>query len=139
MENNESYIKAAKIIASCPKSRLPIVLEILKKGGLDFTEEEIPNISASSSQLRSPSVLKLKRSNQNHPNWKPTSNPHIVKLREAYNEGISLTELGRRVHLHKTTLYQYLYGNSEPDRFVADEIVYAIFDMLPYLDPRNKN
>lgn len=138
MENTDAYLWAARIIASCPKYKIPMVLEFLRKGGVEFTDDEVRSLTGADSQHRSKSALKTKRAIQDHPNWKPTDNPHIIKLREAYNEGLSLTELGRRVGLHKTTLYQYLYGNTEPNGMMADEIVYEIFEMMPHLDPRNK-
>ena len=33
------YVKAAHIVATCPKSRLPMVLEILRQGGIEIQPE----------------------------------------------------------------------------------------------------
>ena len=134
MTQQELYLKAAKIIAACPKNRLQFVLETLNKGGLEFLDDDVEKIRKSTVPYDKTEHLKRNRKDQDHEKWLETDNPYILKLREAYDMGISLTRLGRACGLHKTTLYHYLYAERIPSRETCEMIIKAAFEMMPELN-----
>lgn len=133
MTEQELYIKAAKVIASCPTNRLSYVLETLKMGGLEYLDDDVEKIRKTTKAYDKTETLKRNRKDQDHEKWLETDNPYILKLREAYDMGISLTKLGRICGLHKTTLYHYLYAERIPSRETCEMIVKAAFEMMPEL------
>ena len=129
MENQEMYIRAAKIIATCPASRLRFVLATLEKGGVHFTEEELATIKSAIARPSKTATLVERRKVQNREEWKKTDNKYILRLREAYDKGASLTQIGRIVGINKATAYKYLWGRITPSDSIGQRIVDACDSM----------
>lgn len=124
MANNNDYLKAARIVANCPKGRLPAVLAILKSGGIEIDQDEVQRQLNYTGKKKS--TLQSRRSGQARERFLDTDDPCVLKLREAYDLGISFTHLGRIVGLHKTTLYKYLYAERFPTNSMKEKIIAAI-------------
>lgn len=124
MTSNNDYLKAARIVANCPKGRLPEVLAILKSGGIEIDQNEVQR--QRNSIGRKKSTLQSKRSEQARERFLDTDDPCALKLREAYDLGISFTHLGRIVGLDKSTLYKYLYAERFPAHAMKGKIIAAI-------------
>ena len=131
MDEKQLYINAAKIISSCPKERLPYVLKTLEDGGISFDSEEIKEMCRAVSWRDRTVSLTASRSVADTSNWSETTNPCILKLREAYKVGISLTKLSRMVGLNRSTLYKYLYASIIPNRGISVRIMEAINELTP--------
>ena len=125
MESNEMYIKAAKIIATCPAKRLPAVLSVLEKGGIVFTNEELEKMKLSAAHPSKTDILISNRKEQKKEEWKETDNEYIIRLREAYDKGVSITQISRIVGVNKATAYKYLWGWRTPSRCIGEKIVEA--------------
>lgn len=124
-EKNE-YLKAARIVANCPKNRLPEVLAILKQGGIEIDTGEVQKQRNAVGKKKS--TLQSQRSEQAKEKFVDTDDPFVLKLREAYDFGISFTHLGRIVGLDKSTLYKYLYATRLPSFAMKEKIIAAIND-----------
>lgn len=124
MANNNDYLKAARIVANCPRGRLPEVLAILKSGGIEIDQDEVQR--QRNAIGRKKSTLQSKRSEQARGRFLDTDDPCALKLREAYDLGISFTHLGRIVGLDKSTLYKYLYAERFPTNSMKEKIIAAI-------------
>ena len=108
MEFTEAYVKAAKIIATCPRERLPMVRELLLKVGIEITEEEV-KLALLTDRDRTPTLARS-RTEIDTSSWLPSEDPLVLSLRDAFQRGISLTKVGREVGVHRTTMYRYLKG-----------------------------
>lgn len=124
MKTDEAYVRAAKIISSCPKSRLPAVIALLEKSGLEIGELEKQTLLVKQPDHRF--VLKSKRTDTPKPRWLSTNNECILKLREAYNDGISMTELARTLELGRSSVFRYLYAEVIPNDIMQEKILEAI-------------
>ena len=131
MDEKQVYLKAAKIIASCPKERLPYVLKTLEQGGIAFDSDEIAKMCASISGSDRTSSLIASRADINMTEWIPTTNYCILQMREAYKKGLSLTKLGRKVGLNRTTLFKYLRAYITPKPSTSRKIIEALSEMFP--------
>ena len=136
MLTDHDLVLAAKAIAVCPKNRLPYVLAALEKAGLNIEEDDLPKLRTK--EINKTQYLIDSRSEQSREKWKPTDDPYLLKYREAYERGISLTHLGRKVGRQKAAMYQYLYGNTTPNTALWGKIFDAISEEFPDLDPRPK-
>lgn len=90
----DDYAEAAKIVAKCHNSRLPLVLDLLKKAGYDLAPIE---------QAKQETV----------PGWRDereARREHLVKLLNQY----SLPDLCKRLGLGKSTIQYYRTGEFVP-------------------------
>lgn len=124
MKLDEAYVRAAKTLATCPKSRLPAIIALFEKSGLEIGETE-KQILLSEKKNRH-AILKSKRTDAPKPRWLPTNNECIIKLREAYDDGISMTELARTLELGRSSVFRYLYAEVIPNDIMQEKILEAI-------------
>lgn len=100
------YIKAAKVVANCRNDRLPYVLEILRSAGYEFSEETL----AMCMNRKGSDVLRERRGAENKDDWQDTEDEVSIALRNAYDEGISFTEISRKCGVGRSLLYLYMKG-----------------------------
>ena len=131
MNEKQTYLNAAKIIATCPKARLPYVLKILEQGGIAFDSDEIAKMCDDLSGSDRTSSLISSRADIDMTEWTQTTNCCILKMREAYKKGLSLTKLGRKVGLNRTTLFKYLRAYIVPKPATSRKIIEALSEMFP--------
>lgn len=102
----DDYIRAASIVGSCRNERLPYVLSILAKAGLDIVQ---PGDTESSECAR--------------------------LLNTAVNEyGLSMTAIGRLTGLHTTQIQRIRTGASKPSAERSQLICSAIRSALPEIE-----
>lgn len=123
MSKEGIYLDAARTVASCSKERLPLVLNLLKKGGVEFTDEEIRKIQTN--RFKSDS-LELKRKNSEHIEWDESDDPCVLALREAYNSGVSFTVIGRELGVSRALIYLYLRGERQIPEYRRSKIIEAL-------------
>lgn len=102
----DDYAEAAKIVAKCHNSRLPLVLDLLKKAGFDLAPVEQAKQEAA-------------------PAWqdeKEARREHLVKLLNQY----SVPELCKRLGLEKSTVSYYRRGKFVPRVERYREIVHIL-------------
>ena len=131
MDEKQVYLKAAKIIASCPKSRLPYVLKTLEAADITFNDREIRDMLSIASGKDRTSALAASRASLDMSEWIATSNPCVLKMREAYKQGLSLTTLSRRTNLNRSTLFKYLRAYIIPSPTTSALIIEALNTMFP--------
>lgn len=131
MEISEAYLQAAEIIATCPKSRLPLVCEYLEKAGIKMRPEKVKAINYSWRYRTN--ALKANRSDTDTSSWMDSDDPTVLLMRKAYMSGISMTHLGNDVGLHRSTMYRYMKGLAQIPPETADAITNAITDFSPNL------
>ena len=131
------YVKAAHIVATCPKARLPMVLEILRQGGIEIQAEMEETISQAAGQSRK-DWLKEKRESEEREEIGFPDDETWVLLKRAYDEGISFIDLSRRTGIHKSALYHFLHGekNIQSRR---ELLMTTIREMLGIPDPSKQN
>ena len=120
------YIKAAKILARCPKDRFEMVIDVLSQSGIDMTA--VKEFAGQMTACRRDS-LKEQRAMATKEKWKDTDNEIALLLRNKYEAGLSLSEIGRRTGLDKATVYRYLWGERNPSRYSAEAIKKAVAEM----------
>lgn len=131
------YVKAAHIVATCPKSRLPMVLEILRQGGIEIQPETKDEADEFTEETRR-NWLKEKRESEEREEIGFPDDETWVLLKRAYDEGISFIDLSRKTGIHKTALYHFLHG--EKNIQSRRELLMAtIREMLGISDPLNQN
>lgn len=106
--NIDDYLKAAKIVSTCPRERLPYVLEIISKSGIEISEVE--NLIEESKADGMKRAYLKKSGFVSKKEWLFSPNPTVRRLQKAYNDGISFTVLGKISEVQRTTLYRYIYG-----------------------------
>ena len=131
------YVKAAHIVATCPKARLPMVLEILRQGGIEIQAEMEETATQTTEQSRR-DWLKEKRESEEREEIGFPDDETWVLLKRAYDEGISFIDLSRRTGIHKTSLYHFLHGekNIQSRR---ELLMTTIREMLGIPDPSKQN
>ena len=127
------YVKAAHIVATCPKSRLPMVLEILRQGGIEIQPESEDEAYEFTEDARRNWLKEKRETEGGEKNGNPDDEVWVL-LKRAYDEGISLIKLGNKVGLHKTTVYHYLRGD-RPITYKREALAAAIKEMLGIPDP----
>lgn len=124
MLDTDAVLKALKLYTTCPKSRLPEVVEMLRKLGMDVPVSDV----TLNEKLDHREMLARKRADQPTPKWVHSDDETVNLIRQAYFKGISLVALGRTVNLHKTTLYKYMYGYCRIPERTAEKITQAIHE-----------
>lgn len=107
MKENELVLKAAKVLSTCPRERIPMIADIFKTYGIEIHDEYIQQFAEPQARKNG---LKEKRADMDTSSWRQTDDKCALKLREAFTEGVSMTELSRRVGIHRVNLYKYLWG-----------------------------
>ena len=131
------YVKAAHIVATCPKSRLPMVLEILRQGGIEIQPESEDEAYEFTEEARRNWLKEKRETEGGEKNGNPDDEVWVL-LKRAYDEGISLIKLGNKVGLHKTTVYHYLRGD-RPITYKREALAATIKEMLGIPDPSKQN
>lgn len=132
MKKDELFYKAAKLVATCPKDRLELVLEVLQKGEVttDGFDEIIEKIKKDKRQ----SVYERRKGDEKRDLWKTSDNPVTILLRKAYNRNISMTSISRLSGVHRVTLYKYMRGLTTPGERVSSAITNAVNEIFSDLD-----
>ena len=131
------YVKAAHIVATCPRSRLPMVLEILRQGGIEIQPESEDEAYEFTEEARRNWLKEKRETEGGEKNGDPDDEVWVL-LKRAYDEGISLIKLGNKVGLHKTTVYHYLRGD-RPITYKREALAATIKEMLGISDPSKQN
>lgn len=131
------YVKAAHIVATCPKARLPMVLEILRQGGIEI-QAEMEETAAHATEQSRRDWLKEKRESEEREEIGFPDDEAWVLLKRAYDEGISFVDLSRKTGIHKTALYHFLHGekNIQSRR---ELLMTTIREMLGIPDPSKQD
>lgn len=120
------YVRVAKIIAECPAKRLPYVIDILRKGGVDIDE----SICELAGEEQKEKAISLRERRAYAPKeWIPTKSECALALRKAYEEGVSFTTLSRASGVNRGTLYSYMKATRNPPPFVVDQILSALANL----------
>lgn len=93
---SDDYIDAARTIAKCHNSRLPIVLDLYRKAGLDVSKIEVQKITPNEAD--------------------------VIELVELLNQH-TLTELCKMLDICKTSLYYYRTGKYKPSKERMKKII----------------
>lgn len=126
LNNSADYIKAARILSKCPVSRLPQVVELLRRGGIDVDDDFVSKC-VSGNRMEVEKNLKRKRALISCSHLDDGGDEFLRKLYSAYSAGLSLTKIGEEVGITKTSMYRYLHGNSYP-RAKDKERLIAVMD-----------
>lgn len=130
MKAEEMSLRAAKILATCPKERIPMIAEIFKASGVVIRDEDIQCFAKTHTERVN--TLKENREDIDTSSWMPTTDKCALRLREAFMDGISMTSLANKVGLHRTLLYKYMWGVLKPKPKRAYAIMEAADEMLPH-------
>lgn len=124
MENQLDYVKAAEIIAKCPKRKMGVVLATLRKAGyeIDYDKE----LEDKTDKRSSKETIKRKRVGASEEKWIESDNPVTLRLRRAYRDGVNFSELSRNAGLDRATVYKYLWGGMKPSAGSAKCVLEAL-------------
>lgn len=128
-KNKGDALEIARIIATCPKSRLKYVLSVLEQAGYsvdnELIEEEKKSLSVGKAER-----LRESRSSGSHVEWLESTNPATIALRDAYNAGVSFSEIASKVNISRPSLYMYLRGERVPSASIEQSILSATSELL---------
>lgn len=106
----DDYLTAARILSSCRNERLPYVLPLIRKAGIDIELTPIPQMTG-----KDPQTARL--------------------LTTALNDyGVSIRELERRTGIHSAQLYRMRNGTSRYNPARAAVIRDVLHALAPELD-----
>lgn len=143
---NINLKETIKLVATCRVERLPLVLEILEQEGYTFTEEAIKTAYYDAERERiedrkkemearkiervsKQQTFMMKRAVEDHREWKETHDEVSLALRDAYMNGVSMTELSRFAGVRRERLYRYMYGLFVPPHGISERIMSALEEL----------
>lgn len=109
MNNAQDYLAAAKILASCPERRLPYVVELLKKGGIEVPEGVIEGISEDRGKAKKELKSEIRQA-ATKDKWVETDDEVVLKLRDLFESGVNVTHFADEAKISRTQFYRYLWG-----------------------------
>lgn len=120
--------EAVEIVRNCPRDRLPYVLAILRQSGFDFPDAAV-ELARTTRQSKTDRMAYKRK--QERRNWLETDDPSVKMLREAYDTGISFTDVSKLSGINRTVLYSYLKGElniAEKNRRALNDTLEMIFE-----------
>lgn len=127
MEDQNTYLEAAKLVAECKPSKLPYVLAILRQGGIDVSKSAV---KAAMENLRDRETYRKElRESKGTDLWNDTDDPTCLLLRKIYNDGESIIKLGNVAGVHRSSMYAYIRGITIPSAPVANRILRAVSEL----------
>ena len=124
----DDYLKAAKIVANCPRDRVAYVLQILAQSGMEI--EELENVIERAKAERTRHIYYKRRNDDKRDNWRDTTNPTTLLLRKAYDLNIGFTAINNLTGIDRTTLYKYLWAKRIPSGKDAKTIEDVVGKMI---------
>lgn len=130
MPREVTLIEAASIIKDCPRYKLPIVIELLQKAGveIDTSALEAEKCEAGATRMERRGN---KRINEYDEEFWEADNYFTQKMRDAFARGINFTHLSKECGLTRTTLYRYLHGQFLPSPEDEKRVLEAIDKLCP--------
>lgn len=126
MNNSADYIKAARILSKCPVSRLPQVVELLQRGGIEVDDDFVAKCVKGNREAAEKN-LERKRTLLPCTRLEDDGDEFLRKLYSAYSAGLSLTKIGEEVGITKTSMYRYLHKDSYPREKDKERLI-AVMD-----------
>jgi ribosomal protein L21 len=121
----DEAMKIAKLLATCPSSRLPLVIDFLKQSGFDV-DSSIVEADKKSALTSKTERRKKSRQRTGHSDWYSSDDKTVRALRYAYEKGVSFTDVSRKGGTCRTQLYKYLAGVDIPAPATGELIRIAI-------------
>ena len=109
----EYVLKAAKVLATCQKDRIPMVVSVLEQGGIIIDETIYSFLSCCA--ISREDKLKTERQKNDRKNWEETDDELSLYLRKAFDDGIDFRKLYERAGLNKSTIYRMMWGRRGTD------------------------
>lgn len=131
----EQYLEAAKIVATCKENRLSIVLDILKKGGFDLSNDTVAEAIYDKmlDGYTTEEIKKYSRLKRYDKRWVKTSDPIVITLRNAYLDGVKISTIAATAGITRTVLYEYMIGRRQYSGFIAEKFILAFEKLgIPY-------
>ena len=101
-----NYKDAIEAVKNCESNRLPIILDILRNAGYEFSQESICTaLSGGAGRAKRASITRVKKEIQ----WEETDDELVERLREAYMLGASFTLISRLACVNRTAMYEYMH------------------------------
>ena len=109
------YFRAAKLLATCKPERLPYVTEMIKKTGVEISDETTYGLIHAQMVGKTlkpvlPSYFRRDSGPKSYKKFLLTDDEVALKLREAYEKDVSFHELVIRTGVDKPNLYRYMWG-----------------------------
>ena len=134
----KDYIEAAKVIGSCRIERLDAVLEILKLGGIELSDDIISKAYGKRMRVEDAMALSVrtKRELITDGKWSESSDPIIITLRNAYLDGAKLSDISRAAGITRTAIYEIIRGNRSCKPSTKSQLISAFSSLnIPYPHP----
>ena len=128
MEKSAMYLKAARIVAKCPRSKLQQVMALLKEAGVEIDATPIQNEDNQKRRSANDKRAERRKNEYGEDFWK-ADNDFLQIMRDAYAEGISFTQLSRLTGLSRVSLYRYLHGEFTPCESDMDSVLKGIEEL----------
>lgn len=120
----DDYLKAAKIVSTCPASRLPYVLELLAQSGIEL--ENMEEAIQAAKVTKRKGIYSRKNGFNKTDKWGDSTDMTVIRLKKAYLDGISFTALGKLSGVNRVSLYKYVEGGRSIPLKNADAINEAL-------------
>ena len=126
--SNKDAIRILRIVADCKESNLPYLMDAIGRFG--FNDDAISEAASLPVSLDKRSQLAEIRAAQDKTRWKATGDPVVLKLRKLYDNGVSLTKLGKYCAIDKSSMYRYMWGEKRVTGFVRTRLENGMDDYL---------
>ena len=118
-----NYKDAIEAVKNCESNRLPIILDILRNAGYEFSRESICTaLSGGAGRAKRASITRAERGKW----WEETDDELVKLLREAYMAGVSFTLVSRLSCTSRTKLYDYMSGKRKVPEHHRESIKKAL-------------
>lgn len=109
----DEAMKIAKLLATCPSKRLPLVISFLEQSGFKF-DKSIVDAGEKATAEQKAERRKKEREYTGHSTWYDSDDKTVHALRYAYESGVGFTDISRKSGTCRTQLYKYLAGVDAP-------------------------
>lgn len=131
-EETKVYYKIARLLASCPKDRMKLVLKVLEGGGINV--DGFTNLIDEMNREEKAKVYERRTREEKRDLWLDSDDPATLLMRKAYDRGVSMTVISGMTGVHRTTLYKYLRGTVKPKELARKSVTDAIEKIFADID-----
>lgn len=121
------YKDALEAVKNCSSERLPIVIDILRNAGYEFSPESICAVlSSKKARAERAAMSRVEKVSK----WGESDDEAVNLLRKAYASGISFTSLSNHCCIGRAALYHYMNEERAVPSYCREKIKESVLNLL---------
>lgn len=126
---SKNYLRAARLLATCPQKRLKEVVRLLRESGIEIDDDFLREEEYDKESLKMSRRMNRRKGEYENTFWE-SDDDFMVALLNAYKRGIGITKLSRATGVSRTTIYRYLHRESYPSESDKKCILSGIEELI---------